>query len=66
MALTNDEAEKLSSILYQLEKFRGALATRNSGVEATGIQQKLNDAGSLLSLVLLGEGAELTPKNLST
>jgi hypothetical protein len=58
MALTNNEAEKLSSILYQLEKLRGALASRAGEAETTGVQQKLNDAGNILAHVLTGEQTE--------
>lgn len=55
MALTNNEAEKLSSILYQLEKLRGALEARAGEAETTGVQQKLNDAGNILAHLLTGE-----------
>jgi hypothetical protein len=55
MALTNDETQKLSSILYQLEKLRSALGTRSGAEETLGIQQKLNDAGNILALVLTGD-----------
>jgi hypothetical protein len=58
MALTNNEAEKLSSILYQLEKLRGALASRAGETEEAGVQQKLNDAGNILAHVLTGGQAE--------
>jgi hypothetical protein len=58
MALTNNEAEKLSSILYQLEKLRGALASRAGKETETGVQQKLNDAGNILAHVLTGEQIE--------
>jgi hypothetical protein len=58
MALTNGEAEKLSSILYQLEKLRGALALRAGEAETTGVQQKLNDAGNILAHVLTGGHGE--------
>lgn len=58
MALSNDDAERLSSILYQLEKFRAALASRNAEVETKVVQQKLNDAGNILAHVLTGEHTE--------
>jgi hypothetical protein len=61
MALTNGEAEKLTSILYQLEKFRAALASRNGETPAEDVQQKLDDAGSILALVLTGESTEAAP-----
>jgi hypothetical protein len=59
MALTNGDAEKLTSILFQLEKFRAALASRNGELESEAVQQRLNDAGSILALVLAGEQPEV-------
>jgi hypothetical protein len=58
MGLTNTEAEKLSSILFQLEKFRAALASRDGEVETEAVQQRLDDAGSILALVLTSEREE--------